>query len=178
MHWHKNLLNNLLKQMAIERVQINRNVNASPMNKNPTADTKPCYISEEISTVITEDLESDGKVDDGADQTLQQKVSGKMAHRYKNAQLLLSDYEKRKPLSVVHLRDGRFGCLLRDNTIVIMTCDNFVLSRAGACYHNWALLQQTREKITTLEQIKNYCLLLPKMTPTGMPTSTNTPTYT
>jgi hypothetical protein len=39
-------------------------------------------------------------------------------------------------------------------------------------------MEQTTENLTALEQIHNYCLLLPKMTSTGMPSSTNNPTFT
>jgi hypothetical protein len=131
--------------MAIERVQMNCVATSPKVN---SMDTTPTYSSESISRIVSEDIESDEEGEDEEDITFMWKVTGKMAHRYKNLQLLVSDFENRKPLSVVRLWDGRFGCILWDNIVVIMRCDNFVDSHAGACYHNWALMEHTTEQLT------------------------------
>ncbi len=56
----------------------------------------------------------------------------KMAHRYKTFEMVVSDFESRKPLSVVHLQDGRFVCLLRDRaSVAILTCGDYIENRGG-----------------------------------------------
>jgi hypothetical protein len=155
MNWHKNLLDNVLKRMAIDRVQ------------------QACFKSQ----LYNDDKELDNDVIDETNNNYR-----KMAHRYKTFEMVVSDFESRKPLSVVHLQDGRFVCLLRDRaSVAILTCGDYIENRGGAFYHNWSIgqkLQLTKTDEAALSEVLGYCLLLPKMTVTGMPSSENMPIFT
>ena len=58
-----------------------------------------------------------------------------MAHCYKTFEMVVSDFESRKPLSVVLLQDGRFVCLLRDRaSVAILTCGDCIENRGGGLF--------------------------------------------
>jgi hypothetical protein len=172
LNWHKNLLDKLMKRISIDRVQ-ETNARLSIRQTSSTL-----HKLESINMTL-EESESDDEdfEDEECIGITQNKVNGKMAHKYKNIEQALYYFQNRKPVSVVHLLDGRFGCILYDNTMAILSCDDYIETRAGAFYHNWSFVKQSMERIMS-NQISDYCLLLPRTTSTGMPTCGNNPEFT
>ena len=47
-----------------------------------------------------------------------------------------------------------------------------------SCYHKWSINNEVTQHSCATENISHYCLLLPRMTPDGMPTANNEATFT
>jgi hypothetical protein len=84
-------------------------------------------------------------------------------------------------MSLVQLQDGRFGCILKDKTTFIeLKYDQGSQQSVNGCwYHRWYIDNMTVDQAAAIKCIKHYCVLLPLLLPTGMPTETDpSPTYT
>jgi hypothetical protein len=100
-----------------------------------------------------------------------------MVHKYKNLEKILHKYDNRKPLSIIQLIDGRFGCMIcPSNLFVEFYCGSHKVYFGGSWYYNWTSARESVwcGKLGT-SNVRNYCLLLPKLTPKGMPSRTEEP---
>ena len=161
-NWHVNLLSNLLKRMAIDRVQC---------AFKKIDEKSPCAPS--CGQDIEDDMES---VDELDINSLNQ--SQKMVHKYINLEEIRSRFENRKPMSVVCMRNGTFACILRNNTAVELHCEVVHETFCGCWYHKWSIPNEIVQHQYTINDIAHYCLLLPRMTPDGMPTMNNEAIFT
>ena len=122
---------------------------------------------------IEDDMES---VDELDINSLNQ--SQKMVHKYINLEEIRSRFENRKPMSVVCMRNGTFACILRNNTAVELHCKVVHETFCGCWYHKWSIPNEIVQHQYTINDIAHYCLLLPRMTPDGMPTMNNEAIFT
>jgi hypothetical protein len=150
-NWEVNLMTNALNIMAIDRVL---HAETSKQDK-----------------AHTEALEQD------KDETIGLKK--KMVHKYLSLAHIAENYDNRKPLSMVQLREGRFGCIIRmGNLFVELYCRSQTEFLGGSWYRNWTISRNAVqcEKLHT-SSICHYCLLLPKLTSYGMPSREEDPMY-
>ena len=153
--------------MAIERVQQNR-------TKTMKVDiSEPIDTSESIGRVVSYDSKSEDEEEE--DISTLMSFHGKMVYRYKNLRQLQSDFENRNPISLVRFTDGTFASILCDNTAALLVCSDYIDTCLGASYHNWIL---SLEVVAPSKPVINYCLLLPKMMPTGVPSNVNDASFT
>ncbi len=103
----------------------------------------------------------------------------KMVHKYISLEQITENYNNRKPLSVVQLCEGRFGCIIRNrNLFVELYCGSHAQFLGGSWYHNWTISGNAVQCETLhTSNILHYCLLLPKLTSNGMPSSEEEPIY-
>jgi hypothetical protein len=105
-NWHLNLMNNLLKWMAIDRVQC--------AYKNISEEPNSC----------TQDIEEDAdSVDAAEDCSL--NLSRKMVQKYSNLENVQAQFESRKPSSLMCLKSRTFAWILRDKTLVELNCETY-----------------------------------------------------
>jgi hypothetical protein len=147
-NWATNLLTNLMNVMAIERVASNKKPND--------------YVTQD------EDIEDDNIT-----------ISKKMVHKYKSLDDVTFCFYNRKPLSMVQLHDGRFGCILRQKqSFVELYCGTQSELLSGSWYHNWSISEHLVYCEHLTAATAKYCLMLPKLTSTGMPARSELPMYT
>jgi hypothetical protein len=99
-------------------------------------------------------------------------ASKKMFHKYKSVHDIVNNYIARKPMSVVQLVDGRFGCITRRTKTFVQLnpMDETKLFLGGSWYCNWSSsMQDVQLHDIDISNIIHYCLLLPQLTATGMP---------
>ncbi len=150
-NWEVNLMTNALNIMAVDRVL------HTEYNKRRQTDTNTC--NKEVEKSIG--------------------LAKKMVHKYASREEVTERYLSRKPLSVVQLTDGRYGCIIRrTNFFVELNCSSRREQHGGSWYYQWTM-NTTDTVVIPLRctNIKHYCLLLPKLTMHGMPTSNNEPMY-
>jgi hypothetical protein len=95
----------------------------------------------------------------------------KMVHKYISLAHIAENYDNRKPLSMVQLCEGRFGCIIRTgNLFVELYCGSHAEFLGGSWYRNWTISRNAVQgKRLHTSSILHYCLLLPKLTFYGMP---------
>ncbi|MFY7881041.1 MAG: hypothetical protein ACOVR6_01995 [Fimbriimonas sp.] len=158
-NWHLNLMNNLLKRMAIDRVQCAYKKIAEEPNSCPQD--------------IDEDADSvDAAEDCGIN------LSRKMVHKYSSLEHVQALFQNRKPLSLMCLKSGMFACILRNKTLVELHCETYTETIGGSSYHKWSMSNEVIQQCCGTENIAHYCLLLPRMTRNGMPTAIDEATFT
>lgn len=151
-NWQSSILDSVLKRMAIKRV-IN--------DLNDDEDD----IEEETTEINKEDTVH----------------SSRLFHPYVGIDHLISQYSNRQPLSIVRLQDSTFACVVQRKYFVPIRCSDMHEIDAGACYFYWCLVIPSETEALRIydnESITNYCMLLPKMLSTGMPSSNHDPVYT
>jgi hypothetical protein len=133
--------------------------------------------SDELEKNMIDDLDylSDSSADDEKERHTSSDEVGKFSGLlkvYKNKEELLRTFQMGYPLSVVRLICGRFFCVCKKGITVEVKCTEFLESICGASYHNWTLSVEntTVHTYASVERknISNYCVLLPKLTPTGV----------
>lgn len=138
-NWAVNIMERMLKQMAIERV----------LNNSTTK-------GDEV------------KID----------ATGKLCYVYRSVEQLQQFYDHRKPISIVQLSDGTFHAKVTRNFYVELTCESYAGNISGSHYHYWVIESYEMKLLEDTLHIINYCLLLPKMTMTGIPSRENEAIYT
>lgn len=101
-------------------------------------------------------------------------------HIYRDASEVIAAFCDRKPMSVVRLHDGAFGCMVSDGMMVQLTCGVHVSDINGCTYHRWEL---PFNKSVVMEDaspngIAHYCLILPQLQATGLPPPHSDALYT
>ena len=101
-------------------------------------------------------------------------------HICKDSSEVTQCFFDRVPMSVVMLNDGMFGAMLVNGQIVQLECGNHVSDVNGSTYHNWELpISDTMEmEDRSPDAIAHYCLLLPLLEETGLPSPHCKPVYT
>jgi len=146
-NWQQNMMEKLLKHMAMNRVTDNQ------MGKG----SKPWE---------TDDITVDADEEDEAEQDI---FNGKKYVVYRNELIIRNKFEGRHPLSAVQLTNGKMVCVVRRNRYLELQCTRLSETTVGASYHHWEI-GHFQELIGNLgDQVSSYCLLLPKLKPTGMP---------
>jgi hypothetical protein len=161
--WQRSSMDSLLKRMAM--IRVNQSIGGTKVDAMDV-----CASTDNEDSDLDEDEED-----------LEQVFThrGKLFHRYKNLQAVQSNFLNRKPLSVVQLPVGTFVCVLCDGTSIELVCGEFDEIIAGACYHHWSIgdASQQRPNLVVHYRFK-YCLLLPKLSKAGMPSSNSNPLFT
>jgi hypothetical protein len=81
-------------------------------------------------------------------------------------------------MSVVCMRNGKFACILRNNTTVELHCEVLHETFCGCWHHTWPIPNEKVQHHYTIKDIAHYSVLLPRMTPDGMPTVNNEAIFT
>ncbi len=76
-------------------------------------------------------------------------------------------------MSLVCMKNRKFACILRNNTTVELRCEVVQESFCGCWYHKWSIPNEIVQQYYNINDIAHYCVLLPRMTPDGMPTVNN-----
>ena len=87
-------------------------------------------------------------------------------HRYRSRVKLLLDWSGGRPLSVIVLSDGRYGCAVSAEEMCVVEHRAFITEKHGHCYHGWALDSETTQAYSH-QDIARYCLFLPALGPSG-----------
>jgi hypothetical protein len=59
-----------------------------------------------------------------------------------------------------------------------MICGNYIGTIGGAHYHHWSLTNSQPKSMLARNKVAKYCLLLPKLTTTGLPLASDDPVFT
>jgi len=145
-NWQQNMMEKLLKHMAMNRVTLNQ------MGKG----TKSWDIH---------DLAMETDEEDEAECT----YYGKKYVVYRNELTVRRKFEGRQPLSAVGLTDGKMVCVVGKNSYLELHCTRFSETMVGASYHHWEMGNLEALSGHLNDQVSSYCLLLPKLKPTGLP---------
>jgi len=166
-NWQENMLDRLLRQTAIGRMQLKSGQSEDDAIKWMTED-------------IEEDVDEAQQVEKTSSIDILKGVH--LLHRYKTTEDVTRLFEARRPLSIIRLIDQRFCCVLRDNSTVMFHCTEYKETIAGACYHLWRLDMdvddEQRHHLTNREEIEHYCILLPKLSINGLPGRNDEPIFT
>ena len=103
---------------------------------------------------------------------------GKQIHLYTSAEVLTSDYNSRKPISIMQLNNGKFMAALKNQKYIEVICGAYSGKICGAHYHCWFLSNGQPKSLQMTNHTTRYCLLLPKMTKNGLPSSAEDPIFT
>jgi hypothetical protein len=150
-NWDVNLMTNALNIMAIDRVLNTEYTKRRQTNTNSS--------NKEVEKSIG--------------------LAKKMVHKYASREEVTERYFSRKPLSMVQLTDGRYGCIIRRNQLFVqLQCASQQEQLSGSWYYKWTM-NTTDAVVIHLQStnIRHYCLLLPKLTMHGMPTNNDEPMY-
>jgi len=172
-NWQQNMLDRLLRQTAMGRLmQLGGQVSEDDSMNWMTEDLIEDDISEDDDTAI-------------ASSHVDVFRGNYLLRRYKNGAEVRQQFDSRNPLSVVRLRNDQFCCVLISNYVVRLHCGEFTGQIAGASFHLWQVdndqepeLHEQIQQITCTDQVKNYCILLPKLSMKGMPDMSDEPIYT
>ena len=163
-NWQLNMLNRLLRQTAMGRLQ-----------------SKEGHTEADAIKWMTEDVEDELDEDDPIENNTSDIFQGNhLLKRYSNAADVRRRFQCRRPLSLVRLNNQKFCCVLRNNSVVWLHCTEFKEQIAGACYHLWEIDVDDvpQQQITTIEQVTHYCILLPKLSMHGLPGRDDEPSFT
>lgn len=61
---------------------------------------------------------------------------------------------------------------------VEMICGEYIGTIGGAHYHHWSLPNSQPKSMLGTNKVAKYCLLLPKLTTTGLPSASDDPVFT
>jgi hypothetical protein len=148
-NWAKNMLDNVLKQMAMSRVEQRGHCDIDDLN----------YFDDE-----EEDEENSPSL--RADWSKFSSGNQKFVHRYKNMSDVVARYRNGYPVSVICTSEDKFLCLLRTNNVVEICRIGLAFSRGGAAYHTWSIAAGEDTFMGSLK-VRNFCLLLPALTRAG-----------
>ena len=160
-NWQINKLDQVLRKMSMVKMR----------------EKKKIMGSDELEKNMIDDLDylSDSSADDEKERHTSSDEVGKFSGLlkvYKNKEELLRTFQMGYPLSVVRLICGRFFCVCKKGITVEVKRTEFLESICEASYHNWTLSVEntTVHTYASVERknISNYCVLLPKLTPTGV----------
>lgn len=158
-NWQINKLDQVLRKMSMMK-----------MRKN-----KIKVGTDELEKEMTDDLDylSDSSADDEKECNTSSDETGNFSGLfkvYKNKEELLRIIQMGYPLSVVRLICGRFFCVCKKDITVEVKHTEYLESICGASYHKWTVLEHTVNTYAKVERnnIQNYCVLLPKLTKTGL----------
>jgi hypothetical protein len=137
-NWQVNMMDKLLKSMALGRIRKN--------------------------DVTSEENEED---EDDTDEALTLNYSQKLVHIYKNEEDVNSRFHQCEPLSIVITKDNIFACLLPFGMVKELICSRHHCQKVGANYYVWRLGNVTNKSSSPLstQEVKHYCLLLPQLFP-------------
>ena len=167
-NWQQNMLDRLLRQTAIGRMQL---------KGGRSEDNAINWMTDDID----EDLDEHEHVEKTPSNDILKGVN--LLHRYKTAGDIRRLFQARRPLSILRLIDQRFCCVLQNNFIVMLHCMEFKEQIAGACYHLWQIDgdlddEPSQQQLTNKEDIEHYCILLPKLSIQGLPGRNDEPIFT
>jgi hypothetical protein len=103
---------------------------------------------------------------------------GKQFHVYKSRDEAYDTFPNRRSMSMIQLDNGNFVIACTNKIYITLMCTDYFGNISGCHYHHWHIAQHDMHQIELEGQIAWYCLLLPKMTSTGLPTSSNDLIYT
>lgn len=140
-NWQVNMMDKLLKSMALRR--INRN------------DILP--VTEE-----SEDIDETGEA-----LMANNSQKEKLVHVYKSEEDVKLMFHQHEPLSIVITKDNIFACLLPLGMVKELICSKHHNEKVGANYYVWRLGNVTNRssKLLSTQEVKQYCLLLPQLFP-------------
>lgn len=166
-NWQINKLDHVLRKMSMVKMR----------EKNKTLETG------ELEKEMIDDLDylSDSSADDENECNKFKDEEGRLSGLlkvYKNKGEILRMFQMSYPLSVVRLICGRFYCVCRKDIAVEVKCTEYLETICGASYHKWTVLEQAEHAHAKVESkyIQNYCVMLPKLTKTGV--ASEFPIYT
>jgi hypothetical protein len=153
-NWQVNMMDGLLQQIAMRRVEDKENESSSPW--------------------LAQDDEDD---DDGTDEEL---CADRQFVLYSNADYIRRIHRLRHPLSVVTFKNNdKFLCMMRDKTCVEINCCAWSETTGGAVYHHWEVGEtSTLSNDEMQSHLCRSCLLLPRLRQKGMPGEEDEPIYT
>lgn len=157
-NWQINKLDQVLRKMAMVKMRVNNKTEGTAkLEKEMTDDID--YLSDSS----TDENECNSTYDENCRFIGLLKV-------YKNKVELLRMFQMGYPLSVIRLICGRFYCVCKQELAVEVKHTEYIGSICGASYHKWTVVESTVLTYANLEAkyIQNYCVLLPKLTPTGV----------
>ena len=158
-NWQVNLMDKVLRNMAMERIEMKHEKMAAKEETNPIDLVGP----------------SDDDDDDGEEQHFPTVAKGRNCVHYSSFAKVESDLVKRIPISVVRLYDGTFGCMLRGKKFFPLQCDwrrTEELSDSALHYYECGFVGIAAQNVrldVELRDVAHYCVLLPKLTATGEP---------
>jgi hypothetical protein len=147
-NWQVNIMDKMLRQMAIERVQKNHWEDNNEKNS---------LKYEETSTPSSK---------------------GKLCFVYNSLQHIQQEYNERRPMSLIQLDNGKFLATVTTERYVEMICGEYIGTIGGAHYHHWSLTNSQPKSMLETNKVAKYCLLLPKLTTTGLPSASDDPVFT
>jgi hypothetical protein len=171
-NWQPNMLDRMLRQTAMGRLmQLGVGAEDDAMN----------WMIEDL-------IDDEASEDDSIEITSSQADifrGNNLLRRYSSVAEVRRQFDSRNTLSVVRLNDERFCCVLINNNVVRLHCREFKGQIAGASFHLWHIdndevpeLMDRLQPITRADQVKNYCILLPKLSMRGMPDLNDEPIFT
>ena len=138
-NWQVNMMDKLLKSMALGRIRKN-------------------------DIQLMEENEED---EDYTDEELWVNNSQKLVHLYKSQEDVKIRFHQHEPLSIVITKDNVFACLLPFGIVQELLCSRYHNKKVGANYYVWELGSVTNKSSSHLSaNVKHYCLLLPQLFPT------------
>jgi hypothetical protein len=138
--WQINLLEKLLKKMAIDHIQ---------QHSMGQFSKKQCNLKE-----------------------------GKQFHVYKTRDEAYKTFHNRRPMSMIQLDNENFVIACTNKIYITLMSTDYFGNISGCHYHHWHIVQHDMSQIELELHIAWYCVLLPKMTSTGLPTSRDDSIYT
>jgi hypothetical protein len=134
--WPLNMMNKLLKTMALGRIRNND------------------FSGEEEDDDYDQDTTDEAP---SMNNNLQ-----KLAHMYRSEDDVKLRFQQHEPLSIVVTNDNIFGCLMCFGMLQELVCVQFHKEKAGAYYNVWKLGSISNNRGTPIiaQQVKHYCLLL------------------
>ena len=157
-NWQLNKMDKVLRKMAMIKLQ--------------SASLK----EEQMDKFIDDDDDDDD--DDDSDDEGNAKFSANdmfggltLFRRYSSELEVKSHFDKRLPLSVVRLVTEGFCCILKNEGLVRIQCKKLKDGCFGAAYHTWQLIpcDGAERHVTDIDDVVNFCILLPKLSQRGMP---------
>ena len=168
-NWQQNMLDRLLRQTAMGRLQA---------TDNTTGEESMNWMTDHIN----DDIEEEDEEEDASTAAPNIFRGNHLLRRYKNMEHAKREFELRRPLSVVVLDGLWFCCVLQNNETVRLQCMDFIGQIAGATYHKWQIedeeVVQQQQRITSMDQLTHYCILLPKLSMHGLPDINEDPIFT
>jgi hypothetical protein len=139
-NWQVNMMDRLLKSMALSRIR------------------------KSDVTLISEENEED---EDDTDEAIKVNYSQKLVHVYKSEEDVNIRFLQHEPLSIVVTKDNNFACLLPFGIMKELNCSRYHHQKVGANYYVWRLGNVTNKSSRPLstQDVKHYCLLLPQLFP-------------
>jgi hypothetical protein len=136
-NWQVNMMDRLLKSMALSRIR-----------------------KSDVTLISEED-------EDDTDEAIKVNYSQKLVHVYKSEEDVNIRFLQHEPLSIVVTKDNNFACLLPFGIMKELNCSRYHHQKVGANYYVWRLGNVTNKSSRPLstQDVKHYCLLLPQLFP-------------